>query len=372
MNIFITDKNFSIKLQATNYNNNGYKIVDDKTAFALSTGSSVFECTITANGASHTVLKNINCGEYIFIDSIELENSYNAYQIITAEYEVLDHSIRIYAESAGLELLGSIAGAYTSDTQKTLRQAAEYFLPSYWTVNIIDISNSLKSLSWESEVSTIERLLDIADKWDARMFYTFTIKDWTLTQKVVNFCKKSSKRDPIYLDVKDITNITINKSIEDFCTAFRPIGATPDTVDDNKTLPPIDLKGYGYSYTDPDNGDFYYVDGSSGLLINRTQRFKWNGPLNESGLIVRPYSYDTLEKAMLAGQARAELQKVSHPKVVYTIDLQNVQKNITIDDYISINLPEEDIDILAKVTQIEKSDTANTNKIDVEVIEVTE
>lgn len=369
MKIYVADKNFSIKLQALdNEKSQGFIITDDQYVYSLDTGSDVFSCTIFSNNMDHKILRNIQCGEYIFVETIQGFNTYNLYQIITADYDMWNHTLQIYAESAGLELLGSIAEAWTSPSMVTIKDAALHFLPSYWQVRNVDIGTNLKSVSWESEVSVVERLLDIAKKWDARMFYTFTIVDSKLTTKTVNFCKKSTKRNPIFLDKKEINNIIVKKSLEDFCTAFKPLGATPDTVDDNKTLPPINLKGYAYTYTDPDTGDFYYVDSSSGLLINRTQRFKWSGPLNESGLIIRPYSYDTLEKAMLAGQARAELQKVSHPSEIYEIDLQNIDKNITIDDFININLPEEDINILAKVIQIEKSVTTKTNKINVEVI----
>lgn len=368
MNIFITDKNFSIKYQASNILENGFKLIDDKVSFSSTTGSSIFNCMIYSNNMDHKILKNTECGEFVFIESIQVENTYDLYQIITAEYDALAHTLQIYAESAGLELLGSIASAWTSPSSMSINNVAAYFLPTYWEVNNIDIGSTTKTVSWEGESSVVERLLDIADKWDARIFYTFTIENWVLTKKAVNFCKKSSKRNPIQIDNKDIAKIAITKSLEDFCTAFKPLGSTPETVEDNKTLPPIDLKGYSYTYIDPDNNDYYYVDPSSGLLINRTQRMKFDSPLNESGLIVRPYSYDTLEKAMLAGQARAELQKVSHPKETYNIELQNISKNITIDDYISIYIPEEDIDLVAKVTQIEISNTSSTNKIDVEVL----
>ena len=114
---------------------------------------------------------------------------------------------------------------------------------------------------------------------------------------------------------------------------------------------PINLKGYSYSYTDG-KGDVYQVDTSTGQMRNTTQMKRWASVLDTDGLILKSYSYDTTNKATLAGQARAELQKMSYPEVNYECNIINLPDEVKIGDRINIVDNEGELYLEARILQL--------------------
>ena len=369
MLFYFGDNNLNIIFSAsTDDKTTGYKIVDDTTTSSLDTGSDILECSIYANGNDTSVLKGLECGTFILKERSFNMTTYEIYQIMTAEYDVASKTLEVYAESAGVELLNTQVSAFNNNHSWSITQIARYFMPSGWTVYNDNIGNSTKKVGWDGDSTLTERLLSIANYWNARIYFTFNVLNGEVTEKAIHF-KKDSNNDVVeILKLHDeISNIRISKNIMNLATCLIPTGSAPETEGGTVQLP-INLKNYSYTYTD-EKGDVYSVDTSTGRLINTTQVGRHKTEFNPSGLIMRPYSFDTLSQEMLAGQARAALQKVSYPELKYNIEIDHLDKPVDIGDIVMILADEDDVHIRARITKLTSSYTMNRVAAEVEVVE---
>lgn len=369
MLFYFGDNNLNIILSAsTDDTTTGYKIVEDTTTSSLDTGSDILECSIYANGNDTSVLKGLECGTFVLKENSFNIATYEIYQIMTTEYDVASKTLEIYAESAGIELLNTRVSTYSSPYSQTINEVAQVFMPTGWTIYNDNIGNLVKTLNWDGDSTLTERLISIANYWNARFYFTFNVLNGEVTEKAIHFKKDSNTAVVEILKLHDeISNIRISKSIMDLATCLVPIGSAPETEGGTVQLP-INLKGYTYYYTD-EKGDFYQVDTATGYLINKTQQGRHKSTFDEDGLIMRPYSFDTLSQQMLAGEARAALQKISYPQVTYNIEIDHLDKPVDIGDIVVVLAEEDDIHIKARITKLVTSYTMNRVNAEVEVIE---
>lgn len=365
MLFFICDSNLNIIFSAsTDEKTKGYKITDDNTTSSLETGSDILELSIYANHNDTSVLKGLDCGNFILKEDSFNEKVYEIYQIISSEYDVAGQTLEIYSESAGVELLNTQVGAYTSSSSKNIKAIAEVFMPTGWIVYNDNIGNSTKTLSWDGDSTLTERLLSIANHWNARIYFTFNVANGVVNEKAIHFKKDSNNEIVEVLKLHDeISNIRISKDITDLATCLIPIGSTPEGE-----TSPINLVRYTYSYTD-EKGDTYIVDFNTGRMINQTQKGRHISVFDEDGLIMRPYSFETTSQDMLAGQARAALQKISHPNIKYQIEIDHLDKKIDIGDIVLVLAEDDDIRIRARITKLTSSYTQDRVNAEVEAIE---
>jgi len=365
MLFYFADASLNIIFSAsTDEKTSGYRVITDKTTSTLKTGSDILECSISANGLDTSVLKGLDCETFILKEKSFNMSTYEIYQIMTTEYSVASKTLDIYAESAGIELLNTQVAAFTSSYSWGITQIAAYFMPAGWKIYNDNCDSSRKIVNWNGNNSLTERLISIADYWDARFYFTFNVLDSKVTEKAIHFKKDSNNSVVEILKLHDeISNIRISKNIMDLATCFIPTGSIIEGY-----IAPINLKGYTYSYTD-EKGDLYEVDTSTGKLINRTQQRRHRTAFDADGLIMRPYHFDTTDQEMLAGQARAALQKVSYPKVTYQIEIDHLDKPVDVGDIVLILAEEDDVHIRARVTKMVSSYTANYVDAEVEVIE---
>lgn len=342
----------------------GYKIVDDQTTSSLSTGSDILECSIYANGQDPSVLKELNCGNFILKQDAYNLKVYDIFQIISSEYDVAGKVLDIYAESAGVELLNTQVSAYTASSSMTIKAIAQVFMPSGWVVYNDNCGNSAKTLSWDGDSTLTERLLSIADHWNARIYFSFDIDNGVVTEKAIHFKKDSNLEVVEVLKLHDeVSNIRISKNTSDLATCLIPKGSTPEGA-----TAPVDLVRYTYSYND-ERGDLYQVDYNTGYMINKTQQLRHKTLFDTDGLIMRPYSFETTSQDMLAGQARAALQKISHPDVKYSVEIDHLNKKIDIGDIVLILAEEDDIRVRARIVKLTSSYTTERVTAEVEVVE---
>ena len=132
-------------------------------------------------------------------------------------------------------------------------------------------------------------------------------------------------------------------------------GGTPEGSDT-----PINLKGYSYSYTDYATGDVYTVDTTTGQMRNITAMARWSSAIDTDGLWVGEYSYDTTDKAVLAGQARAQLQKESQVAVNYEVDFARFPDDIAIGDRVNIIDEQGELYLEARLLEIETCESDDT------------
>lgn len=350
MIIYFCDRQLNILGQATTELPSGYRISEDNTVEDVESGVNTFECIITWTDATREDLSNaIIAGNYVLKSGSADENYNSLFQIIETESDTKDQSIRLYAEDAGLDLLNTQCEAVTLQN-KTITQMMNYFKPSDWSLNVQDAPATTKSNTWDGESTCTERLRSVVGLWDCELYYSFRIEGLQIKEKIINVVKRRGLQEAIpQLRLNyDIDRIVTKTSIADLVTALRVTGGTPDGSDK-----PIDLKNYTYSYTDPVTGDLYQVDKTTGQMRNITAMDRWSSAIDEDGLWVGSFSFDTTDKAMLAGQARAELQKRSTPAVNYEVDFAKLPDDVQIGDRVNIIDDDGELYLEARILKIE-------------------
>ena len=359
MIIYFCDRQLNILGQATTTLPDGYRVSEDTTAEDVESGVNTFECTITWTDETRADLSGaIREGNYILKSGRNDENYNSLYQIIETEEDTKDQSIRLYAEDAGMDLLNTQCGAVKLEN-KTITQMMAYFAPADWTINIQDAPPTTQTNEWEGESTCTERLRSVVGLWDCELYYSFRIEGLQVKEKIINVVKRRGLQEAIpQLRLNyDIDRIVTKRSIADLVTALKVTGGTPDG-----SSTPIDLKNYSYSYTDPDTGDVYRVDPTTGQMRNITAMERWSSVIDEDGLWLGSFSFDTTDKATLAGQARAELQKLSAPAVNYEVDFAKLPDDVQIGDRINVIDDAGELYLEARILKIETCEVDGTQK----------
>lgn len=357
MIIYFCDRSMNILGQASTELPSGFRISEDTLIEDVESGVNSFECTITWTDDTRTDLTDsITAGNYI-LKSGSADNNYNSlFQIVETESDTKEQTIRLYAEDAALDLLNTQCEAITL-TNKTITQMMTQFLPSDWTLDIQDAPTNALTNTWDGASTCTERLRSVVGLWDCELYYSFRVEGLQVKEKIVNVVKRRGLQEAIpQLRLNyDIDRIVTKTSIADLVTALNVTGGTPEGSDT-----PINLKGYLYSYTDPVTGDVYQVDTVTGQMRNVTAMDRWSSMIDEDGLWVGSYSFDTESKAELAGQARAELQKLSAPAVNYEVDFAKLPDDAQVGDRINIIDDDDELYLEARILKIETSEADET------------
>lgn len=355
MIIYFCDRELNILGHASTELPEGIRISQDKTTEDVESGVNSFECILTWDGDTRTELEQgISAGNYILKQS---DTKYDAlYQIVETESDTKAQEISLYAEDAGLDLLNTLCPAVTLENY-SIEQMLDYFMPSDWTIELWDVPTSTKTYMWEGESTCTERIRSVVGLWDCELYYSFTINGLQVEEKILNVVQKRGLQEAIpQLRLNyDIDKIVTKTSIADLVTALNVTGGTPE---DSET--PINLVGYTYNYTDPATGDLYQVDTATGQMRNVTAMDRWSSAIDEDGLWVGSYTFDTTDKAVLAGQARAELQKRCYPAVNYEVDFATLPEDAQIGDRVNIIDDDGGLYLEARLLQIETCEADDT------------
>lgn len=333
MMIYFCDRDLTILGNASTQLPDGFRITDDLTTEEIDTGVNTFSCVLPyMKNEQRTLEPMVAEGNYILkqsspTDSYSLYDS--VYQIIDVECDTESQEFSIYAEDAGLDLLNTLRGAVT--LTGTIGQMMDYFLPSDWTVNLMDVPTTAKTNVWDGENTCTERLLSVANLWGCELYYSFVIEGLQIKKRVVNVTQKRGNQVAIpQLRLNyDLKSIHWKRSIANLVTALDVKGSTVDNT-------VVTLVGYNYSYTDPETGEVYKVDPTTGQMRNETAMAKWASAIDPDGLWVGSYQFDTTDQAVLAGQARASLQKQSKVEANYEVDFDKLPQGTRVGDRVNI------------------------------------
>lgn len=357
MIIYFCDRQMNILGQASTSLPDGYRVSKDKTVEDVESGVNTFECIISWTDDTRSEIEDsIVAGNYI-LKSDKDDDDYNClFQIVETQSDTLNREIQLYSEDAGLDLLNKTCGA-TELKNKTITQMLTTFAPNDWDISIQDAPTTTKSNTWDGDSTCTERLRSVVGLWDCELYYSFVVEGLEVTSKVINVVKRRGNQEAIpQLRLNyDINRIVTKTSIADLVTALNVTGGTPDGSDT-----PINLKNYTYNYTDPDTGEKYTVDKPTGQMRNTTAMDNWSSMIDSDGLFVGSFSYDTTDKATLAGQARAELQKLSKPAVNYEVDFAKLPENVQIGDRVNIIDDDGDLYMEARILKIETCEADDT------------
>lgn len=357
MIIYFTDGRLNITGQASTTLPGGFRISEDKLTEEISSGVNTLEFKVSHNEISRNELEGmISRSKYILKSGgsafTDAESRYNAlFQIIDDEYDTLTQEYSIYCEDAGLDLLNKIVEA-VKFTNRTLLQMLQATLPNDWTINLIGTPTGTKTNEYEGENTCTERINDIAALFGCETYYSFEVERFMVTKKILNVIPKRGHQVavPQLRLNKDINRIVTKRSRQELATAYAVKGGTPEGSEN-----PITLVNYTYSYTDPETGDVYQVDKATGQMRNTSAMKREASVLDNDGLIVRTFEFDTTDKAILAGQARAELQKHCNPIVEYEVDIVNLPDGTVIGDRINIIDEEGELFLDARILKLETS-----------------
>ena len=359
MMIYFADRDLDILGNASTQLPDGFRISQDQTVEEIDTGVNTFSCVISYTQDDRADLEPMVAeGNYILKQSArgDDDNAYDAvYQIIEVECDTNAQEYQVYAEDAGLDLLNTLCPAVS--LSGNVWQMMNWFLPSNWTINLIDAPISTKTYTWDGESTCTERLLSVAGLWDCEIFYSFIIDRLQIKQRVVNVTKHRGNQEAIpQLRLNyDLKKIYWKRSIADLVTALNVTGGTPEGSET-----PINLKGYSYSYTDPATGDVYRVDTATGQMRNTTAMGRWSSAIDPDGLWVGSFQFDTTDKATLAGEARAYLQRHSQVEVNYEVDFEKLPDDIQIGDRVNIIDEDGELYLEARLLRIETCEAEDT------------
>ena len=352
MIIYFADRDLEILGHASTTLPAGYRISDDLTVESVDTGVNTFQCVISYTDETRAELEDaVQVGSFILKQSSagDADNIYDSlYQIIETEFDTKTQEITLYAEDAGLELINTLCPAVT--LTGNIESMMRYFLPSDWLLNFEDVPDTTRTYTWDGESTATERLMSVANLFGCEIYYSFIIDRLQVEAKVVNVTEKRGNQEAVpQLRLNyDLDRIYTKKSIADLVTAFNVTGGTPEGSDT-----PISLVGYSYTYTDPVTRDVYSVDTVTGQMRNTSAMARWSSVIDDDGLWVGSYSFDTTDQSVLAGQARAQLQKESQIAVNYEVDFSKLPDDIQIGDRINIIDEQGELYLEARLLQIE-------------------
>lgn len=355
MIIYFCDRELNILAHATTVLPAGNRISGDKLVEDVETGVNSFEGFVTWDDNTRQELESaVVAGNYILKKS---DTEYDSlFQIIETESDTKAQEISFYSEDAGLDLLNTLCPAVTL-TNRTLKQMLTYFMPAGWTINVTDAPTTTKTYKWDGESTCTERIRSVVSLWDCELYYSFRVEELQVKERIVNVTRKRGLQEAIpQLGLNyDIDRIVTKTSIADLVTALNVTGGTPDG-----SQTPINLKNYTYNYTDPVTGDRYTVDKTTGQMRNKDAMARWSSVIDTDGLWVGSFSYETTDKAVLAGQARAELQRRSAPAVNYEADFTTLPEDAQIGDRVNIIDDDGELYLEARLLKIETCEADGT------------
>ncbi|MDO4393595.1 MAG: phage tail spike protein [Bacillota bacterium] len=359
MIVYFADKNLNITGQANTSLPGGFRILEDKLTEEIASGVNIFEFKVSYNDMTRAELDSIitrskyvlKSGGNAFTSS---ENSYNAlFQIIDDEFDTLSQEYSVYCEDAGLDLINKIVPEIEFK-DKTLRQMLNATVPNDWTINIIDNPNGTKTNEYDGESTATERINNIVALFGCEVYYSFELERFKIIKKIINVVSKRGHQVAIpQLRLnRDINQIVTKRSRKELATAYAVKGGVPEGKET-----PITLVGYTYKETDKDTGDVYEVDKSTGQMRNISAMAREASAIDGDGLIIKTFDFDTTDKKVLAGQAKAELRKHCNPIVEYEVDILNLPDGTTIGDRINIIDEEGKLYLDARIIKLESSVT---------------
>ena len=354
MIIYLADRHMNIVATCSNNLPKGLKFQNDLKAEDVESGVATFSVDILYDEEDAVkTAQYCESGNYVLVYDDNGENGF--YTIIEVENDRKEHSINIYAEDGGLDLLNEVVDAYTADGPHPIAFYVEKFsYDSGFEIGLNEVSDLNRTLSWTGQDTCTARILSVANSFDAEIGFSFTVKNMTITHKYINIYKKRGNENVAQLRLNtDIDNIIVKSSISDLTTCLIPSGGTPEGSEH-----PITLAGYKY-----DDGDIYVNElgwVASRTALSKWSRYQWETYGNYGGHIVKYYSYDTTSQSELCNRSISYLKKYYDIIYNYEVDIAILPDNVRIGDTINIIDENGELYLNARVLKLETSSCDKT------------
>lgn len=250
MIIYFADRTMNI-LGFGSIEGSGLTITNDNYIQSIEEGVSVFEADILfSNNERAEAEEWLSVGNFVLRS--EDGETCELFTTIESEMDVINNTIHIYCEDAGLDLINkSCIAAEFTEAHPIAYYINQYIAGSNFVIGIDELGDSSNlKLSFNEETGTA-RINSIATQFNAEISYSYKIdtrNKLKVAEKNINIHKKRGGDYGTELRLKrDINNIVVSKSVANVATAMKPIGQTESGAQ-------MTLKGTAYSY---DDGDIY-------------------------------------------------------------------------------------------------------------------
>ncbi|MHC5375820.1 phage tail spike protein, partial [Enterococcus sp. LJL120] len=246
----------------------------------------------------------------------------NQYHFDITDMVKNEQKIEIKADSLTLELRNEDSGSYKASAPMSLEEYLKVFLfsgdnPIEMGVN--EVADKKITAEWDGEeTSILARLFSLANKFSAELeFVTVLNKHWGLEKIVLNAYLQhddqhqgiGENRTDVLLEYgNNVETVEIKENIDNLKTAIQPTGTDGLTIA-NVIIDERDK-----------NGNILFQSEKGSPYIRAVQvRNQFISKIGGEGYTLKKWSYDTTSDTVLAGQALAELKKLSQIETTVTI-----------------------------------------------------
>lgn len=336
--ITLTDREYNKLCQLHFGSSGGLIAYNDWFEQDLDTGIGTYEFTVDKTG--NPEIEKINVGCYLMVkDGSKLRS----FEIMRIEED--KDSKTIYAEDAGLDLLGEQVPPYKADKSYPITHYIEEFtFDSGWEVGTNEIpATTTRKLEWEGTETATKRLLQLVKRFDAEISYDFEFLNDKIYKKLIHIHKRIGEDKKVRLEVgREASNVKRTISIENLATTIVATGA------DGITLAGAE---YNEGNIRSSKNSIYLID------YDAVARWKRAGYAPAGGGIVKRYESEAKTPQSLMVEAVIKLKQWNHPEVTYDVPINILPGEVNIGDTVVIvdHHYEPALIVSGRVSSIKKS-----------------
>nr|DAU44888.1 MAG TPA: tail protein [Caudoviricetes sp.] len=336
--ITVTNRQYDIVCQLSFDLADGLFAYNDWFEQDLDTGIGTYQFTVDKIGDPE--IEKINVGCYLIVKD---GSKIRSFEIMRIEED--KDSKTIYAEDAGLDLLGEQVPPYKADKSYPITHyIAEFTFDSGWDIGTNEIpETTTRKLEWEGTDTATKRLRQLVKRFDAEIAYDFEFVHGKIHRKLIHIYKRIGEDKKVRLEVgREVSNVKRTISIENLATTIVATGADG-----------ITLAGAEYNegnIRSPKNS-IYLID------YDAVARWKRAGYAPAGGGIVKRYESEAKTPQTLMAEAVIKLKQWNHPEVTYDVSISLLPEEINIGDTVAIvdNNFEPALVVEGRVSSIKKS-----------------
>lgn len=336
--ITVTNRQYDIVCQLSFDLADGLFAYNDWFEQDLDTGIGTYQFTVDKIGDPE--IEKINVGCYLIVKDGSKIRSFEVMRI-----EEDKDSKTIYAEDAGLDLLGEQVPPYKADKSYPITHyIAEFTIDSGWDIGINEIpETTTRKLEWEGTDTATKRLRQLVRRFDAEISYDFEFVHGKIHRKLIHIYKKIGEDKKVRLEVgSEVSNVKRTISIENLATTIVATGA------DGITLSGVE---YNEGNIRSSKNSIYLID------YDAVARWKRAGYAPGGGGIVKRYESEAKTPQTLMAEAVIKLKQWNHPEVTYDVSISLLPEEINIGDTVVVvdNSFEPSLVVEGRISSIKKS-----------------
>lgn len=340
--ITVTNRNYEILCQLSFNLTGGLIAYNDYFEQDLETGIGTYDFTVDKTG--NPEIEKLEVGCYLIVKDGSKIRSFEVMRI-----EEDKDSKTIYAEDAGLDLLGEQVPPYSADKSYPITHYIDEFtFDSGWEIGINEIpSTTIRKLEWQGTDTATKRLRQLVRRFDAEISYDFEFANGKITKKLINIHRKIGEDKKVRLEVgREVSNVKRTISIENLATTIVATGT------DGITLAGAE---YNEGNIRSSKNSIYLID------YDAVERWKRAGYTPAGGGIVKRFESEAKTPQALMAEAVIKLKQWNHPEVTYDVPINMLPGEVNIGDTVIIvdHNYEPALIVEGRVASIKKSLSTN-------------